>query len=93
MIHQLYAIFDLGVQGFNAPVVAQNEVMVRRAIGDTFLAEGARSVLDRHVFVRYPQQYDLYLIGTFDTVTGAIAPVTPLVRVCSLSEFLSSPDL
>lgn len=88
MISQLYSILDRGVQAFHAPVVAPNETYIRRSLGDLFSQDTMRPVLERHNYVRYPEEFDLYHVGTFDTESGAVEPVSPIVRVCNLADFI-----
>lgn len=86
MIMDVYSVLDRGVSAFNAPVMAPSELAVKRALSDLFIGESRREPIERHPYVRFPDDYDLYLIAKFDTESGAIVPVSPVVRVCSLSD-------
>lgn len=94
MKYCLYAIYDRSVQGFNAPVSAPNELLVRRSLQEMFEAELQKPSAQRHSYVRYHADHDLYLIGYHDGESGSLEPVSPIQRVCSLSEFVGiAPDV
>lgn len=88
MISHLFSIYDQGVQQFAAPVMATSETAVRRSLDDLFTAESTRPLLERSNYVRYAADYILYYVGTFDTDSGVVSPVTPAFRVCSLEDFI-----
>nr|QJB19182.1 MAG: nonstructural protein [Microvirus sp.] len=87
MISMLYSIYDRGVQSFAAPVLASSETQIKRSLLDLFTADSNRPVLERSPLVRYPEDYDLYYLGLFDTEKGELRPVEVIQRVCSLVEF------
>lgn len=88
MIYQLYSIFDHGVSAFAAPVMATSEIVIRRSLADLFASELNRAPLERAQYVRYPGDYSLWHVGTFDVDTGLCVALSPVVRVCSLEDFI-----
>lgn len=86
MINNLYAVRDSGTAAFNPPIMAQNDVMLRRSLKELFEQEQLRPERERHVFVKYASDFDVFLVGTFDTDTGVVTPVSPVVLSFRMSE-------
>lgn len=79
MIFSIYSIKDQ-FTGFLTPSFDQNDSSAKRnfsfALGRSDLLLGS-----------FPQHYDLYCLGTFDSDTGCIVPISPEL-VCSGSYLL-----
>lgn len=82
----LFAVIDRGTSAFNPPITAVNVSILKRELADLFLQEREKPPVQQHVFVRYPDQFDVYQVGMFDEVTGAIVPLSPVALVLRLSE-------
>jgi hypothetical protein len=82
----LYAVFDRGIAQFGAPIMSQNELMMKRSLSDLFAAEAGRPELERHQYVRYAESFDLYLIGEYESDNGVVSPLQP-VMLYRLADF------
>lgn len=69
MIYKLYAVRDIKV-GFMAPVAQQNDSVAIRSF-DTAVRQ-SREDLGVH-----PEDFDLWLVGSFDTDTGLVHSQQP----------------
>lgn len=87
MISQMFSVFDRGVKAFAPPFTLPNEQILRRSLIEMADAEMQKPLSQRQDYFRHPADYDVYLIGTLDSESGAVAPVSPVVRVCSMSDF------
>lgn len=80
MIFSIYSIKDQ-LTGFLTPSFDQNDASAMR----NFSFALRRSDL---LLGSYPQHYDLYCLGTFDSDTGCIMPIDPQI-VCTGSSLLT----
>lgn len=87
MIVRLYSVLDKAVGAYSNPIVAQNEIMLKRSLRDLFLAEAVRREEERHQFYRYADMHDVYVVGTFDTDAGTILAASAPEFVCHMAEF------
>ena len=78
MVLNMYALKD-EVDQFDAPMLLPNDAAAMRALRNAYDRPGS-------IYQTAPQDYTLYFIGQFDTVTGEILPLG-LKRVCSCSDF------
>lgn len=74
----LFAVHDRVVEAFGSPFTAQTEAEAKRMF--LTAAEDPETKLHKN-----PEDFSLYMIGTFNNSGGEITPVTPLVFVCSAS--------
>lgn len=86
----LYAVFDRATNTFSSPIMSQNEQMMKRSLRDLHLSEAAKHPLEQHQYVRYPDSFDVYFVGEYETDTGAVAGAAP-VRIFGMSEFVQVP--
>lgn len=86
MKNVLYSVYDRAVQSFGQPILAANELMVKRSLVDLFLFEVVKPEAEQHQYVRYADSFDLYLIGEFESGNGVISPMQP-VMIMRLAEF------
>lgn len=82
MIYNVYSIRD-ELTGFMTPVVEHSDAVAMR----NFQMACSASKRDTSLMAFRPSDYILYQIGTFDTDSGLISPVVPIVRVCSGDSF------
>lgn len=70
MIHQLFSIYDNKSRAFQAPFVHSNESTALRAL--------AGSIGERpgDMLAKYPEDFELFYLGTFDDNTGEYETVT-----------------
>lgn len=79
---QVYSLFDRASSAFGGPVLAVNDALMRRSLSELLVEDQGRSNLSR-----YPDEFDVYLIGTFDTDTGALVAQAPQ-HLCRVAELL-----
>lgn len=79
MKQRVYAIRDKKA-GFLSPLVDVNDETAKRNFG--FAVQRGDSM-----FLAFPDDYDLYFIGEYETESGEISPCKPLF-VCSARNFL-----
>lgn len=63
---QLFSILDRKLKEFGPVVVMKNEAAIRRALVE---ANDGKSGM-----FKYPDDFDVYLLGDFDVETGVILP-------------------
>lgn len=84
MVVVVYALFDRKLREYGAPVISKNEETMRRALVTEL--KGSNSMPDK-----YPEDFDLYELGTLDQDTGAIAPRVALIA--NLSDILKTTEV
>ncbi|UPW41033.1 nonstructural protein [Sigmofec virus UA08Rod_5707] len=77
MIFQIYSVRD-ALSGFMTPVIEQNDAIAMR----NFALACDRSRSSNSLMVFRPRDFSFYRIGTFDSDSGLIVPVTPPDLVC-----------
>lgn len=81
MIYPMYAIRDVKTTFF-PPQVAQNEEDAKRNFA--MMVNNPSGVIGFS-----PKDFDLYFVGTFDTVKGELVSVTPIEFVVSGSAMVN----
>jgi len=76
---RVYSLFDRRVREFGNLLLGQNDEALKREL--QFLT-GGNSLLSK-----YPQDFDVMLLGEFELETGELSIAAPLL-VCSLSDIL-----
>lgn len=75
MVEKVFGIYDLKAvsykQLFNTTTVGEAE----RGFRDTLLSEV------RTIYSTHPEDYDLHILGDFDSVTGALIPFDRVVTI------------
>ena len=79
MCKSLYVVRDAKAEFFGDPIVLDNDAMARRLFFDA--ARDATSPLSTH-----PEDYALYLVGTYDYRTGTITALDTPVHLGNASE-------
>lgn len=77
----MYSIFDRKAVSYGVPMLFPNHEIAKRACGDAVRAGGDFD------FIRYPDDFDVYCVGLFDTANGVIVPVSPVELVCRFADF------
>jgi len=81
---QIYSVYDKKLQEFGQLAVSRNDEAMRRAVLDG--VKGSNSMMEK-----YPGDFDLYRVGSFDQVQGRVVGLeTPAVLVCNLADLLGS---
>lgn len=85
MIHQVLAVFDEKAEAFAQPYFVANEVVGMRAF------KAACEDRDSLLF-KFPEDYRLYQLGTYDDVTGRLeCPDRPRLLMSAFS--IREPEL
>lgn len=77
----VYSLFDRKAREFGQLVTAANDEAMFRLLADTI--RGSASVIER-----YPEDFDLFICGTFDTDGGVLAASGPSVFVENVADIL-----
>lgn len=75
MILQVFSVLDRGASAHGPILCAVNETMMRRAMVEMIVADRGQSNLSR-----YPDEFDVYLIGEFDTDNGVLVGRQPEMK-------------
>jgi len=66
----IYSIFDKKALSYSAPFFVPNELVAMRSVGS--------AVADKSSLLgQYPEDYDLYEVGSWDDQAGAVIPKGP----------------
>lgn len=74
MIFKVMAIRDKAIEAFGQPVFVASVGQAVRSFGDEIKRVDANNGMNKH-----PEDYDLFLLGTYDDQTGALESVDPEV--------------
>ncbi len=83
MKHKMFSIFDAKALAYLPPFCLPEAGMAVRTFGDCVNS-------DDHQFGAHPEDYTLFLIGTFDDRTGIVADLEQRCVVCSGVELVRS---
>lgn len=79
----MYSFYDEKACFFLPPVVIENFASLSRS-----LRSAASENMDAP-FVRYPSDFVIYEVGSFDELTGVVSGVSPPTRVATMAEVLA----
>lgn len=82
---KIYTIRDKKIGNFLQPSIVNHETELTRILGELVLKED-------HNFGKFPDEYELYYIGTFDEDTGIITSI-PEQFILTLNELLPKGHL
>lgn len=82
MVVKLYAIVDLKTQVFMAPVCCYNDEHAMRVFKREFRREGM-------VVKDFPEDFQLYRVGTFSDSSGCVEGLEKPVFVCAASALVN----
>lgn len=85
LVEQVFAIYDNKVGGFNKPFVLKNKAEAERVLRQTL--QGSDTLL-----ARFPQDYNLYILGELDMISGKGEIYSEKVDCGNLSQFLSATE-
>lgn len=77
MILNVYSIFDAKAAVFGLPFFSHNNALAMRNIEAAMMEGNA-------MFAKFPADFQLYHVGSFDDGTGELRPSNPTI-VCSLA--------
>lgn len=81
MMQRIYSLRDVKV-GFLSPTLHDNDSVAVRSL-ENVLRSPSSSLLDTH-----PEDFSLYCLGVFDTLTGLISPFSVPEQVCEVRSLL-----
>lgn len=70
---KLYSVKDIKADRFNGPIMFPNEAMARRAFASAVNSDHPGLLSD------YPEDAQIYCVGSFDDHSGAITPENTFV--------------
>lgn len=85
MIAKAFALRDIKADAFGSPFFLPNENIAKR-----LLAEWAQD--KRSEVGKYPNDFVMFEIGTFDNESGKLSPLVPPSMVCSVVSVLPKPE-
>lgn len=78
----LFSIFDKKASAFGSVMMAPNDGLMCRTIEENVSGSG-------HTLARFPEDFDLYELGSFDDSTGRLVAADQPRFVCNLAVVLS----
>lgn len=85
MLKKVYSIYDEKACFFSAPYVSTNDLTALRSFSQV--------ATDPHTEIhRFPTDYSLYEIGTFDDFTGVMTPLQAAINHGKANQF-NSPEV
>lgn len=81
---RVFALRDNKADAFGSPFFVPNDAIARRMVGE--LVQDKRTEVGK-----YPAEFAVYEIGTFDPGTGVMVGIQPTV-VCSVLSCMPKPD-
>jgi len=82
---QLFCLYDQGARFFGAPMMTQNESMLRRGL-EALLQDNPNLPI-----FQYSDDFIVYKIGEYDQESGEISPMIPAARIETVSTFMRKP--
>lgn len=81
---QIYTVYDKKIQTYMSPSAVPHETVLTRNL--TEVANDPASSI-----AKYPTDFELYLLGTFDQTTGVVTTSKQPQFVMNLSELITQP--
>lgn len=85
---QMFSIFDSAAQRYMDPFPGPTVEFAIRGFKEACQKEG-------HQFAKFPEDYFLYHVGSFDAATGVLVPLEPhkVAQATSFAGFSSGPNI
>jgi hypothetical protein len=77
---KMYAVYDVKAQMYSHPHFLQSDGVAIRSFSQVCEDENSQ-------FNKYPSDFSLYFIGSFDVESGEVIPDVPR-QICNASEFV-----
>ncbi|AZL82673.1 nonstructural protein [Apis mellifera associated microvirus 1] len=84
-ILQMVAVRDVKAEAFNFPAAVPSLGMALRSFTDEVNRRDDNNAMNRH-----PADFSLYHIGTYDTATGSLNPISPPTHLLDATQALAS---
>lgn len=78
------SVFDSASRLFGQPFFVPATAAAVRSVGD----ETNRAAADNALY-QHPEDFELYHIGDYDDVSGALIPISPVVLVCRVKDLIN----
>lgn len=90
MILKMFSVLDMKAQFFGQPFFEQQEATAIRSFSDA-VNDSSNST---NMWNRHPEDFQLYLVGSFDNETGEVVPEVPkaLVMASSVHRAIATGD-
>lgn len=85
MKNNLYSIYDTKTEVYMAPVAFPNEATAMRQVSVALTKDGMMS--------RYPEDYDLYCVGTWDDTEGRVNPLAQVRFITKLTKLMKEEEV
>lgn len=82
MIYKVVAIYDVAIESYGQPVFVNAIGAAVRSFGDEIKRVDQNNAMNKH-----PQDYQLFLIGSYDDQSGELFSVKP-ERIASGSDYV-----
>lgn len=82
MQKMLFSLFDRKLREHGPIFVEQNSQTMERSLMDAVSRSG------ESMLAKYPQDYDLYLIGEYETETAVVTPSVPPLMLANVADIL-----
>jgi len=80
MIKNVYSVYDHKACAFSNPFVAPNDNVALRSFHQAANDENSE-------ISKYPNDYSLFKLGSFNDETGSLSPITPCENLVTASSF------
>jgi len=84
MVYQVFSVRDSKGELFAAPFCMSNVALAIRKVSEFVNNPGSE-------LSKYPGDFTLYHIGTFDEVSGVLTALSPVKLINVLSDFVQNP--
>lgn len=78
MVLEMFSLFDVKAGAFAQPFYSVNAGMAQRNVAAAMESGEA-------IFAKFPEDFQLFRVGTFNDLTGLVEAVTPPHCVCVVS--------
>jgi len=80
----MYAMQDIKTKFYHQPILCQNDAHARRRY--TEIVEATPSLM------RFPEDYRIYNIGTYDDSDAKIVPANPTSLLCEVTSLIEKKE-
>lgn len=80
---QLYSVYDKKTQVFSPPMTFHNDEHAQRDLRNEITSKGG-------MLAKYPEDYELYRVGSWNDYNGKLEAVTPTILVCRVDTLIGA---
>lgn len=82
---QMFTIYDKKMQIHQHPFMAVNRATMMRTLSDSLARND-------NMMSRFPSDYEVYLLGEYDELSGKMSPATEREFICNLEELVERTE-